>query len=110
MIIGEIHIDIGHGDTFRIEETFEKEVVLDRVEVGDTGQVGDEGAGGRTTTRTDHDPVVFRPVDEVLDDQEVRCEAGLADDVEFVVETGELFFRRRGVTEALLESRFAELA
>ena len=110
MIIGEIHIDIGHGDTFRIEETFEKEVVLDRVEVGDTGQVGDEGAGGRTTTRTDHDPVVFRPVDEVLDDQEVRRKAGLADDVEFVVETGELFFRRRGITEALLESRFAELA
>ncbi len=41
-IVGEVHVDVRHGDTLRVEESFKEEVVFDRVDVGDAGEVGDE--------------------------------------------------------------------
>ena len=41
-VIGEVHVDVRHRDTFRVEEPLEEEVIFDRVDVCDAGQVGDE--------------------------------------------------------------------
>ncbi len=39
-VIIEIHIDIGEGDTVRIQESFEKEVVFYRVYLSDAKTIG----------------------------------------------------------------------
>jgi len=45
-IVGEVDIDIGRIDAFRIEKTFEEQAVADGIDVGNLKQVGDDGACG----------------------------------------------------------------
>ncbi len=71
VFIAEIHIDIRHGDAFRIEEAFEEEVVLERVQSGNAQQIGDDGPGSRTTARADGDFMVAGIFDVIPDDEEV---------------------------------------
>ena len=51
-VLVEIYVDIGHGDTFRIEETLKKKIVFDRVYIGDGKAVGHRRSGSGTTART----------------------------------------------------------
>ena len=74
-LVVEVHVNIGHRYALGVEETLEKEVVLERVEIGDSQAVGYARAGGRASSRPDGNPVPAAPVDEVLDYQEVVGEA-----------------------------------
>ena len=42
----EVHVDIGHGDAFGIQETLEQQAVAERVQIGDSQAVGRHGTGG----------------------------------------------------------------
>ena len=44
-LIVEVHVDIRHADSLRVEEALEEEVVLDRVQIGDSEAVGHHAAG-----------------------------------------------------------------
>ena len=88
----EVDVDIGHGDTFWVEETLEEQAVFDRIDVGDAGAKSDEGARSRPTSRADGDIVIFGPVDKVRDDQEIVGKAHFLDHLEFVFEAIEVFF------------------
>ena len=107
-VVGEVHVDVRHRDTLRIEEPLEEEIVLDRVEVRDAGEVGDERSRGRSAAGTDDDAVLLGPVHEVLHDEEVRRETGRVDDAELVVEARALFLADDGVAEPPLETFLAE--
>ena len=55
----EIHVNIRHADTVRIQETLEQQLVLDRVQIGDFQAVSHYGTGSGTTSGTYH--VAFGP-------------------------------------------------
>ncbi len=78
----EVDVDIGHGDAVRVQETFEKEVVLERVDIGDAQSVGDCGAGGGAAAGADPDAKAPRSRDIVVHNEEVAREAHRADCVE----------------------------
>ena len=42
LVIGEIQVEIGHGNTGRVEEALKDQVVLERIDAGDAGAVGDQ--------------------------------------------------------------------
>jgi len=71
----EVHVDVGHRPTARIQEALEQQVVFDRIQVGDPQAIRDCTACGRTTARTDADVAVAGVLDQVTGDQEVRREA-----------------------------------
>src|SRR5690606_26704399 len=81
----EVDVEVGHGNTFRVQETLEDQAVDQRVQVGNTHRVGNHGTCTGTTSGTYTDAVVLGPVDEVGHDQEVAREAHLDDDVQLVV-------------------------
>ena len=85
VLVVEVHIDIGHLGTLRREESLEHEAVLERVEVGDVHRVRDDCACGGATARSDADALVLRPLDVVLDDEEVVGEALVDDDAGLVL-------------------------
>ena len=84
MLIVEVDVDIGHLNTFGVEEAFEHQAVLDRVEVSDTHSVRAKRSCCRTTTGTYADAIFTSPADILLNDKEVSGEALLNDDVGFV--------------------------
>ena len=83
----EIHVDIRHRDSVRIQETLEQELVLDRIQVGDSQAVGHNGTRGGTTARADHAALRPRSRDVVLHDQEVVRETHSADGLELKVDS-----------------------
>ena len=78
----EVHVDVRHGDAGRVEEALEQQVVLDRVQVGDAQAVGHAAAGGAAPAGADADVVVPGVLDQVPDDEEVRREPHVVDDLE----------------------------
>ena len=80
----EVHVDVGHRNSARVEEAFEQQVVLDWVEVGDPKAVGHGGASGRAAARADANARLLGVADEVPGDQEVRGEPHVVDDFELV--------------------------
>ena len=85
-LIVEVHVDIRHGDSFRIQEALEEEVVLDRVQIGDAEAVGHHTAGGAASPGAHRDAVALGPVDEVLDYEEVVREAHVGDGLQLEVD------------------------
>ena len=108
-VVGEVHIDIGHGDALRIEESLKKEMICDRVHVGNAGQIGDEAAGGASSAGSHHHTFALCPVDEVLHDQEVGRESGFFDNTEFVFHARAVLIGDVGA-ESLGETDLAEFA
>ena len=90
----EIDVEVGHGNALRVQKAFEEEVVGERVKVGDFQRVGNERARARTASGADRDIVVFRPLDEVGDDEEVAGETHLVNHAQF---DGEAFVIRRAL-------------
>jgi len=89
-VLAEVHVDIRHGDTFRVEETLEQQVVGEGVQIGDADGVGHQRTGGRAPARSNRDTLVFGPVDEVGHDQEVGREFHLPNTLQFYVQTVEI--------------------
>ncbi len=70
-IIGEVHINVRHRNTFGIEKSLKEQTVFDRVDVRDTHEIRHERPCCGPTSRSNNDTVVSGPVDEVLYDKEV---------------------------------------
>ncbi len=82
----EVHVDVGHRDTTRVEEPLEQQVVLDRVEIGDPQAVRHRASSSRSSSRPDPDAGIAGVLDQVPRDEEVRREPHVVDDLEFVAE------------------------
>ena len=112
VVLAEVDVEVRHRNAFRVEEAFEKEVEFERIEVRDAERIRNERARARASARTHGNAVSLRPVDEVLNDEEVPRELHPLDDVEFVREAlvvgGTLFVLQDLVgieeVEALLET------
>ncbi len=103
----EVHVDIRHRHAVRVEEAFERQLVVDGVHRRDAEGIGHDGPG-RGAADGDRDVLVAGELGEVGHDQEVTRVAHPADDVELVVEAGLQLRRDRAV--ASLEAGVALLA
>ena len=82
----EVHVDVGHLLTARVQEALEDQAVGNRVEVDDTQAVGDAAAGGRAATRTNANALFASVADQVPHHEEVVREAHVGYDAQFVVQ------------------------
>ena len=80
----EVHVDVGHADSARVQEALEQQVVLDRIEVRDSEAVRDRTTRSRSTTRADPNVVFLGIANEVPHDQEVRRESHVADHLQLI--------------------------
>ena len=85
--IAEINIDIGHGHTLRIQESFKKQVITDRINVCDLQTVRNDRACGGTSPRSYRDSVFFCVVDKIPYDQEIIHISHSPDRRQLIVQT-----------------------
>ena len=117
VVLTEVDVKVRHRHTFRIQETFKKEIEFQGIQVGNPERVGNERTGTGTAPRSHGNVVALRPVDKVLNDQEVARELHLLDDAEFVFQTLVVFladfrlFVLVGIkkVETLLQTLFREI-
>ena len=81
----EVDVDVGHLHALAVEEALEDEPVAERLDVGDVEHVAHQRPGGAAAPGPDANAVAACRPDQVPDDQEVRGEPGLTDDVELHV-------------------------
>ena len=89
----EVHVNIRHADTVRIEETLEQELVLDRVEVRNPEAGGDHRTGSRATSGAHHRTHRAGGSNIVLNDEEVVRETHSADCLELEIDSLALLLR-----------------
>jgi len=82
----EVHVDVGHLLSARIQETFEEQVVADGVEIDDTRQYATQHPAADPRPGPTRDAGVARVADDVPDDEEVGSEAHLGDHAQLEVE------------------------
>ena len=101
-VIIKVHIDIGQGDTVRIQETLKQQIVLDRVDFRNSQTIGHRRTGSRTTSRTDrHTQFLTCRINKVLYNQEVSWETHRFHDIQFEVHSLFDFFRQRFTINSL---------
>ena len=103
----EVHVDIRHGDTLRVEKALEKEAVFDRIDICDVQAVGYYAARRTAAAGTHGDTVALGIADKVRHDEEVIHKAHFLDHFKLVRELGTDF---RTVREALCKAGLAEFA
>ena len=89
--LAEVDIEVGHRYPLGVEEALEQQRVFQRVEVGNFQRIGYQRACARAAAGADRAAVVFRPVDEVLYDQEVARKAHLNNDVQLKIQPRLIF-------------------
>ena len=67
----EVHVDIRHGDTLRIQEPLKEQVIPDRINVGNSKTVGHDTSRRGTSSRSHHNVMIPCILDEIPHDQEV---------------------------------------
>ena len=85
-VVGEVQVDVGHGDALRVEEALEDEVVTQGVDGGDTQAVGDDGSRAGSP-HVPPDIPLLGVLHQIPDDEEVGVEAHLVDDVQLMFQT-----------------------
>ena len=85
--IAEVHVDIRHGDTLRIQKSLEVQRVVNRVKVSDSEAVRHDRACCRAASGSDRNTLTFRVADKVGHDEEVIDKAHLGDHVDLVLQT-----------------------
>ena len=109
----EVNVEVRHGDTFRVKETFEQQVEFQRIKVGNFQRIGHQRPRTGTAPRPYRYAVIFRPLDKLHHDEEVAREPHLVNNLKFNVQTfvigGTLLFTHRFVREQEFETFFQTL-
>ena len=84
--IVEVDIQIGHGDSLRIEESLKQQIVFERIDGGDVKRIGDDGARAAAASGADENAVRLGEMHIVPDDQEVIDIAHALNDAELVIQ------------------------
>ena len=89
----EVHINIRHGYSFRIQETLKEKIIPDRIQLGDPKCIGNQASCGGTSSRADHDIIVSGIFDEVPHNEEVIYISHVFDGGQLIIQA---FFQRIG--------------
>ena len=101
VVLAEVHVKVRHGHALRIQEAFEQKVELERIKVRNAERIGDKRTCARTSSRAHGHAVGLRPVDEVLNDEEVARKLHPLDNAELIVKALHVF-RALGVPHLLV--------
>ncbi len=96
-VLAEVHVDIRHGDTFRIKETFKQKVIWERVKICNFDCIRNQRTGRRAPARADRNTSILGPADKVGYDQKVGRKFHITDAVQLdrqTVKIGLLLFQR----------------
>ena len=93
-LVAEVNIEVRHGDTFRVQEALEKQIIFHRINTGDTDAVSGNTARTGTSSRADRNAVSFCIVDEVIDDEVVIHISHGGNDIQLVLQTVDVLLRR----------------
>ena len=94
----EVNIEIWKRYAFRVQESFEDEVVLDWIDICDRCCICDKGSRAASSSRTYRYVMCLGPVDVITNDQEVCREVHLYDDSKLVIEPFLQFWSHYGVS------------
>ena len=86
-LVAEVYVKVGHGNTFRVEESFKDEVITNGVDVGDAHTVGCQTARAGTAPRSYRDATVLGIIDEIENDEVVVGIPHLGDNTDLVIQT-----------------------
>ena len=103
----EVHIDIRHGHTLRVQETLKEQIVPDRVQLRDAKRIRDDASGCRATSRSYRNAMVSGIADKIPHNQKVIDIAHPLNRREFILQTGLQLLSP--VAIALIQSLIAEL-
>ena len=85
-IHAEINIEVRHRYPLGVQEPLKQQVVGQRVKVSNLKGVGHQGTGARTPTRTNRNPLLFTPPDEIHHHQEITGKAHFIDNAQLIVQ------------------------
>src|SRR5690554_1258244 len=85
-VIIKIDVNIRHGNTLWIEESFKKQVVFKWINICDSGTKGDNGASCGTTSGTYIYFHVTGSSNKILNDQKITGKTHFLDDAEFILD------------------------
>ena len=83
----EVHVNIGHGYAFRIQETLKQQLVLNWVDTGNSKGIRYDAARRRPSSRTYHDAMIPGIFDKVPHNQEIIHISHGLDYRQFVLQT-----------------------
>ncbi len=106
-LVLEVHVDIRHGNSLRVQESLEDQIIADGVNVGDADGIGHDGACRRASAGSHGNIMGLCKMNVVPYDQEVVDEAHGADDRELILQTLPVLLRRFAV--AIPETVLTEL-
>ena len=86
-LIAKIHINIGHADTFGVEESLKQQIKSNGIYIGDPDKIVDKAAGARTSARSDRNAMIFCIGDIVSHNQNIIGKAHLFDDRQLIFRT-----------------------
>ena len=67
----EVNVDIGHGHTFRIQETLKEKLIPDRIDRCDSQTVGNDTSRRGSSSRSHRDPVILGIFDKIPYNKEI---------------------------------------
>ena len=101
-VLAEVHVEVGHGNAFRIQEALEQQFITQRIEVGNAQRIRHQRTGAGAAPRPHRHAVGklfvaerFGPADEVGHDQEVAGKLHVDDGVDLEIQP-RLVFRHLG--------------
>ena len=94
----EIHVDIRHGYTFRVQETLKEQIVFDGVQFCDPQSVGYKASRGGTTSRSHNNVMVPGIPDKIPYDQEIIHIPHVFDNIQLIVQAFFQFLHIPAVT------------
>ena len=100
-LVAEIHIEIGHTDALRVQETLKDQIVTDGVDIRNADAVCGNTARAGTTARAYRDALALGVVDVIPDDEVVIGIAHRFDDANFIAQAVLVGLRDIGAVTAL---------
>ena len=105
--VAEVHVDIGHGDAFGVQEPLEVEAIFHGVEVCDVEGIGHHGACGAAAAGSHRNAHALGVADKVRDNEKIVGKAHFLNHFNFIFQL--LAVLRVLAPVALLKALVAEL-
>ena len=103
----EIHVNIRHGHSFRIQETLKQQIIFDGIQLRNAQGVSHQTSCSRPPSRTNHNVIIPGISDKIPNDQEIIHIAHGPDHTQLIVQPFFQFLRHRLIP--LLKSLKAKL-
>ena len=82
----EVNVDIGHGYTLGIQETFKQQVIFNRIDIGDFQAIGYDASCRRSSSRPHHDIITLGIINKIPYNEEIIHVTHAPDNIQFIIQ------------------------